>query len=173
MADTVFIEKVRQIAAEVCERNGLRLYDLEFISGSKGRGRILRVFIEHQERNVNVDDCAEVSRGLNLLLDVEEEIVPGGAYTLEVSSPGLERPLKERWHFERAIGERITLQVSEPLAPFNPDLPGLEKRRKATGQLLEVDANEIRIQVDSLQLRIPLAIVDKAKVLYSFEEKTR
>ncbi|MEK6554972.1 MAG: ribosome maturation factor, partial [Bdellovibrionota bacterium] len=85
-------EKIKGLAQEVCEREGCSLYDIEFVGA--GRHRVLRIYIEaNGEGQVTVEQCANVSRGLSLQLDVED-VIPGGQYELEVSSPGLERMLK-------------------------------------------------------------------------------
>lgn len=97
------LEQIRRFAEEVAVREGCRLYDLEF------RDRTLRVFIDREAGGVSVDDCANVSRGLNLRLDVEDAI-PGGRYDLEVSSPGLERKLTQPWHFQGAVGQTVQLR---------------------------------------------------------------
>lgn len=85
-----FLTRVRALAREVCEREECELYHVEFVSGPNGR--ILRVYIDRPQGDVSLEHCSQVSRGLNLLLDVED-IVPGGHYDLEVSSPGIERKL--------------------------------------------------------------------------------
>lgn len=100
------LEQIRQFAEEVAVREGCLLYDLEFVDGP---GRLLRVFIDKDAGGVSINDCANVSRGLNLRLDVED-IIPGGAYELEVSSPGLDRKLTHFWHFEKAVGQTVQVK---------------------------------------------------------------
>ena len=99
------LEQIRQFAEDVASREGCLLYDLEYRDGP---GRTLRVFIDKQPGGVSIDDCANVSRGLNLRLDIED-VIPGGAYELEVSSPGLDRKLTQAWHYGAAIGKIIKL----------------------------------------------------------------
>src|SRR5262249_32900721 len=106
----VQMERVRKLAEEVAIREGCRLYDLEFAGGPH---RTLRVFIEKDDGGASLEDCVNVSRGLNLMLDVEDPI-PGGRYELEVSTPGLERKLTQLWHFEKAIGEFVQLRYLPP-----------------------------------------------------------
>lgn len=151
------LEQIRRFAEEVAVREGCRLYDVEF--GGGGAGRILRVFIDKDEGGVSIDDCVNVSRGLNLRLDVED-VVPGGRYELEVSSPGLERRLTQLWHFERAVGKTVNLKyldadrVSKPYegklvavheskldfenskGPFSVDFKQVEKARLVLGDVL-------------------------------------
>jgi ribosome maturation factor RimP len=100
------LDQVRKLADEVAQREGCRLYDLE-VAG----GRTLRVYIEKLTGGASIDDCVNVSRGLNLMLDVEDPI-PGGRYELEVSTPGLERKLTQLWHFEKAVGEKVRLAIT-------------------------------------------------------------
>ena len=88
-----WLEKIEKIAQEIAEREGCVLYDLENIGS--GKGRILRVYID-KDTGVGIEDCSNVSKGLNLRLDVED-IVPGEMYNLEVSTPGLDRHLKKAW----------------------------------------------------------------------------
>src|SRR5215207_7977736 len=103
MTDTSdFISRIKDLAEPVAQREGCEIYDIEWVSGHRGKGRVLRVYID-KVGGVNVDDCSNVSRGLNLILDVDDAI-PGSGYSLEVSSPGLERTLRESRHFSAAIG---------------------------------------------------------------------
>lgn len=99
-------ETLENMAKEVVEREGFKLYDIEFQSA----GRKLIVTIDKPGESVSIDDCVAVSRGLNLLLDVED-VIPGEAYDLEVSSPGLERVLKKLWHFQDAVGEKAKVSI--------------------------------------------------------------
>ena len=100
------LEQVRQFAEEIAVREGCVLYDLEYHDGP---ARALRVYIDKAAGPIGVDDCANVSRGLNLRLDVED-VIPGGRYDLEVSSPGLDRKLTQLWHFEKAVGQTVRLK---------------------------------------------------------------
>lgn len=128
------------MAEEVSNREGCYLYDIEFVGGQTGR--VLRVTIDKAgEGGVSIDDCSNVSRGLNLLLDVED-VIPGGAYSLEVSSPGLERALKEPRHYVMAVGRQVLVRTFQPLLQFNPEIPELGKAKQVQGQLLAVVADE-------------------------------
>src|SRR5690606_25253897 len=92
------LPKMKELAKEVCAQQGCELYDLDFSPGSKGQGRRLLVYVE-KRGGVSLEDCERVSKGLSEILD-EKDLIPDGEYALEVSSPGLERPLKEKWHFD-------------------------------------------------------------------------
>jgi ribosome maturation factor RimP len=118
------IEKVRQIGERVAQSYGLELVDVEFTGGAGKQGRNLRVTIERREpvqvegedvqAGVTLDDCANVSREMSTILDVEDA-VDGGEYMLEVSSPGLDRKLKSREDFERFVGNLVKVMTREPI----------------------------------------------------------
>src|SRR2546423_5293931 len=105
------LEKVRQLAAPLAAQEGLELVDVE-IGGGHGR-QTLRLFID-RPGGVSLDDCTSVSRALSTALDVEDPIQ--GAYDLEVSSPGLDRPLPTPEHFENYAGEKIRAKAYGPIA---------------------------------------------------------
>jgi ribosome maturation factor RimP len=96
--------KIKELSKEICEREGFVLYDVEYL----GTQKIVRIYID-KEGGVGLDDCAKVSSGVNFLLDVEDPIE--NKYSLEVSSPGLERRLSQKWHYEDQIGKEIFLVV--------------------------------------------------------------
>jgi ribosome maturation factor RimP len=105
------LEHIQQIAGRVAGTHGVELVDVELRGG--GKARMLRVTIDKPE-GVTHEDCANVSRELSTILDVEDA-VPGGSYTLEVSSPGLERKLVKPEDFRRFLGERVKLMTREPV----------------------------------------------------------
>ena len=158
-----------QCIQKVVQGEQCLLYDLEM--PGVGPGRTLRVFIHKEgEAGVDLDDCSRVSRRLNLVLDVED-LVPGGAYDLEVSSPGLERRLTQPWHFQQAVGEEVDFQLNRGLGEFVPQRPAPEKKRKKLRGILEgVKENELKVTLEETSLTIPMEYVHKAKVVYSFEE---
>ncbi len=97
-------KKILEIAEEICDRESFVLYDVEYLASQK----IVRIFID-KEGGVTLDDCAKVSSGVNFLLDVEDPIE--SKYNLEVSSPGLERRLSKKWHYEKADGKEVTVVI--------------------------------------------------------------
>jgi ribosome maturation factor RimP len=103
--------KVRGIADRVASSSGLEVVDIEFRGG--GKSRMLRVFID-KPAGVTHEDCANFSREFGTILDVEDA-VPGAAYTLEVSSPGLDRKLTRAADFERFAGSRVKLMTRNPV----------------------------------------------------------
>jgi ribosome maturation factor RimP len=115
------------------------------------RGRLLRVFIDKPE-GVTVDDCAEVSRQLTRVLAVE-----GAEYErLEVSSPGLDRPLRKPSDFRRFAGQRVEVRMRER------DASG---RRRFAGLLLNCDEQAATIEVDGQCVNLPLADMDRARLV--------
>ncbi|HET6936782.1 MAG TPA: ribosome maturation factor RimP [Candidatus Angelobacter sp.] len=105
------VDKIRTIAEQVAASHGVELVEAELKGG--GKARTLRVTIDKPE-GVTHEDCARVSRDLSTVLDVEEA-VPGGAYTLEVSSPGLDRKLLRPQDYERFTGSRVKVMTREPV----------------------------------------------------------
>jgi ribosome maturation factor RimP len=114
------VERVREIAERVAASSGLEVVDVEFLGG--GNARMLRVFLDKPEaeteqgvtHGVTHEDCVNFSREFGTILDVED-VVPGGSYTLEVSSPGLDRKLTKAADFKRFVGSRIKLMTRQPV----------------------------------------------------------
>ncbi len=111
------VERVRQIADRVAASSGLEIVEIEFLGG--GKARMLRVFIDKAATGseplvgVTHEDCANFSREFGTILDVED-VMPG-SYTLEVSSPGLDRKLVKAADFQRFAGSRVKLMTREPV----------------------------------------------------------
>ncbi len=167
------IEKLEQIVNEVSQREGCVLYDLEMVGGPGHR--ILRVYIDKGEdlcvegkpSGATVDDCMNVSKSLSLLLDVED-MVAGGAYELEVSTPGLERVLKLTWHFEKAIGQ--TVQISANCDLTAPEGYVAKKPVKSlSGELVLANDEVINVKSGDFIWSVPRNYIHKAKTKFSFE----
>src|SRR5205823_14563346 len=105
------MERIREIAKRVADASGLEVVDVELRGG--GKSRMLRIIIDKPE-GVTHQDCANLSREVSTILDVEDA-VPGGSYVLEVSSPGLDRKLVRPEDFERFQGSLIKLTTKEPV----------------------------------------------------------
>ena len=105
------IERVREIAERVATSSGLEVVEVELLGG--GKGRMLRITID-KASGVTHEDCANLSREVGTILDVEDA-VPGGSYLLEVSSPGLDRPLFRLADYERFTGSLLKLKTREPV----------------------------------------------------------
>jgi len=106
------VEKVRAIAGRVATTYGVELVEVELRGG--GKARTLRITIDKPE-GVTHEDCANVSREVSAILDVEDDAVAGGCYTLEVSSPGLDRKLLTEQDYKRFTGSRVKLMTREPV----------------------------------------------------------
>ena len=135
------------------EEVGKELLGVEFVSA--GKHSILRLFIDH-ENGINVDDCAEVSHQVSALLDVEDPI--STEYSLEVSSPGLDRPLFEKPHFEAVVGETIEVRLGLPM----------NGRRKFKGLLEAVENDLLVVVVDGEHYELAISNVDKANLVPNF-----
>jgi ribosome maturation factor RimP len=161
----VEIEHVRQVADRVAATLGLEVVEAEFRGG--GRSRMLRIVIDRlpvdgsgAAPGVTHEDCANLSREVSTILDVEDA-VPGGSYVLEVSSPGLDRKLVRPADFARFVGSRVKLTTREALngnrhfegrlqsfqdGRLTLDFSGLGKKAKAEGeapQKLEVELGNV------------------------------
>jgi len=136
------------------ESLSFELLGVEFVRA--GKHSTLRLFIDHAD-GINVDHCAEVSRQVSAILDVEDPI--STEYNLEVSSPGLDRPLFKLSHFENVIGQDVTVKLNVPY----------EGRRNFKGPLVAVeDDGYVVVQVDAEQFALPIEMVAKANVVPKF-----
>jgi ribosome maturation factor RimP len=158
-----WFEKVQKIAEQVAVGAGCELYDIE-ITGT-GKGRVLQVFIDKPE-GILIEDCSTVSKGLNEFLDADENIIPGEAYSLEVSSPGLERRLKTEKHFTKVIDKKIAVQLSQNLGSLGVKEPSLHTMKKFENTLIGVEANHILFKLKEETVRVPLNVVEKAKLVF-------
>lgn len=166
MASRVDIDRIESVVEPVCRAHGVELVQVAYVT--EHRQAVLRVVIDRlgSERGpgagVSLADCQSVSRDLGPALDVHD-LVPG-AYHLEVSSPGLDRPLVKLRDYERFAGREIKLQTRSPI----PDGRG-GGRRNFRGQLLGVDGDKVRIEVDGSELQLPHAEIARANVVHKFE----
>lgn len=148
-----FEQKLTDLLRPAVEETGKTLRGIEYLSA--GNNSVLRLFIDH-ENGINVDDCAEVSRQVGALLDVEDPI--SSEYSLEVSSPGADCPLFELAHFQEVIGETINVRLSIPL----------NGRRKFKGPLVAIENDTLTVQVDNIDYELALSNVDKANLVAKF-----
>ncbi len=178
--------KVMKMATEVAAREGCEIYDFDFIGA--GANRALRVFIDKiGPGGVLIEDCSNVSKGLNLLLDVDD-VIPGGAYNLEVSSPGLERPLRTPAHYEKAAGTRAFVRAFAPFAELDSSLDEatrlkLGRAKQLEGKIVSVDLGEAKADPclifdaenggNVIRIRVPLAKVTKANTVFIFESNEK
>jgi ribosome maturation factor RimP len=146
------------------EALGFELIDVEF--AREGRGGVLRIYIDRcaggdrcasggaggDPAMITVDDCAAASHAVSRVLEIDDPIK--GHYTLEVSSPGFDRILRKRAHFERFIGERLFAELKVPI----------EGRRRFVGVLKSVGADAIVVEVDGQAHELPLERIQKARL---------
>ncbi|GIL17767.1 MAG: ribosome maturation factor [Oligoflexia bacterium] len=160
------LQKIEKLASEIASREGCKIYDVEFGGGSGGR--TLRIYIDKDPGPVGIEDCSNVSRGLNQALD-EDDPIPGGHYNLEVSSPGLERPLKKTWHFETVIGQKIRVKCNRKLEAFGAQ----EKTNKSLKQVIETlvacEPEGIRMMVNKENVFIPYSGIERANLVFNFD----
>ena len=149
---------VTDIVQPTVEALGLELWGVEHIQ--QGRYSVLRIFIDSEE-TVNLTDCERVSRQISALLDVEEPI--SGEYTLEVSSPGLERPLFKLDQFAQFIGDQVKIKTRGPL----------EGRRKFTGVIECVSEETVSLNVEGKTLKLEHTEIEKASIVNSERIPTR
>jgi len=164
------VDRVRQIAERVAASAGLEVVEVEFRGG--GKSRMLRVFIDRiaggdagMPVGVTHEDCANFSREFGTILDVEDA-VPGGSYTLEVSSPGLDRKLTRPADFERFTGSRVKLMTKQPVNGNRCFEGRLESFREG---LLTLDLSAMRKKprpaAAEQKIEIEFANVEKANLV--------
>lgn len=160
------LAKIESLADQVAKSEGVEIYSVEFAGGAQGP--TLRIYID-KENGVGIDECANVSRGLNELLDAEDPI-PGGAYSLEVSSPGLDRVLKKQWHYERVIGKKVWIKTLKSLEALGATNKKVKSAKQLTEVLKSVDSSGVKFQIDEDELFIPFTEIEKAKLVFEFND---
>ena len=141
---------VEALVRPVVESSGLELWDVAF--RGEGRRSVLRVSVD-REGGVDLDTIADVSERLSRRLDLED-FGPRG-YTLEVSSPGIERPLRTPWHFERSVGQKVKVKTVAPI----------DGARVHEGALVSADAEAIRVASEGGERRVPYADIVSARTV--------
>ncbi len=126
------------------------LWGIEY--NSQGRHTMVRIYIDGPN-GVNIDDCANVSRQLSSVFDVEDPIT--GEYNLEVSSPGMDRPLFTLEQYGQFIGEQLQVRLRT----------AFEGRRKFSGQLTGVEGEDVVLVVDEHEYLLPFDSIDKANII--------
>jgi ribosome maturation factor RimP len=160
------LQKLRTVIEPICRAHGVALVDARMTTE---RGAVLRVLIERAvegsdssdtQSGVSLADCQNVSRDLSTVLDVEEGVAPTGNYRLEVSSPGVERPLITPQDFTRFAGREVRVQAIRPISG----------RRRFQGVLQGLAAEHaVRVQAEGETFDIPLADITKANLVYRFD----
>jgi ribosome maturation factor RimP len=161
MPSADIVERVRELAARVAGPYGLEIFDVGF--RREASGMVLRIQIDRPgpaasaDESVGVDDCARVSRDLSAMLDVDD-VVPG-AYTLEVSSPGLDRRLRHSDDYRRFAGRRAKIVMRE----------AVDGQRFFKGILGGVDGTDVLIDgEDGRRHRVPVGVITRANLEVEF-----
>ncbi len=144
------IKQVEALAEPLCESEGLELVHVEY--QREPGGKILRLFID-RAGGVALDDCVNVSRQLNDLLDVHLDDI--GPYNLEVTSPGVERPLSKLQDYERFKGRKAKIKTWQPI----------NDQKNFTGIILGVAAEQIKLSSNEKTVTIPFGDISKARLV--------
>ncbi|HWG59783.1 MAG TPA: ribosome maturation factor RimP [Candidatus Acidoferrales bacterium] len=153
------MERIREAAQRVAHSQGLEIFDVEW---KIGKQRLLRVYIDRvpppgspgEGIGISHKDCERVSEQLSVILDVED-LVPGPPYTLEVSSPGLDRKLLKPADYERFAGRLAKLWLSEPV----------ENRNYLEGRLAGYAGEAVRLALQGKEVAVPFAAIRKANLV--------
>jgi ribosome maturation factor RimP len=146
---------IEELVTPAIEALGCELWGVEFMS--QGRHSKLRIYIERTEGGVSVDDCERVSREVGDLLDVED-VVPQ-AYTLEVSSPGMDRILFRPDHYSRNVGETVEVRLHFPF----------EGSKRIVGVLAGIEDDQVLVQVGEEEYVLPLENIQRARLVPRFD----
>ena len=151
------LERVRDMAARVAASYGLDIFDVEL--KREGGGQVLRVIVDRPgpastpEESVSIDDCARVAEDLGAMLDVED-VIPGG-YTFEVSSPGLDRPLRGADDYRRFAGRWAKIVTSQPV----------ERQTAFAGRVRGIEDDDVLFESEGKKLmRLPLRLITRARL---------
>ena len=146
-------QQLHGMLAPVIEAMGFQCWGIEYIA--QGKHSVLRVYIEHAE-GITVDGCEAVSRQISAVLDVEDPI--SGEYVLEVSSPGMDRPLFELQQYRNLVGQEVKIRLRSPI----------EERRNFQGILRGVEAEDVVVQGDNYEYLLPFELIEKANIVPHF-----
>jgi ribosome maturation factor RimP len=150
------IDELTEMIEPVVTGMDFILWGIEYLPS--GKFSTLRIYIDH-ENGIHVDQCAEVSRQVSAVLDVEDPISTN--YTLEVSSPGMDRPLFSLEQYAAYIGEWVDIKLRY----------AFEGRRKFKGVLTGIEDGDVIVQVDSEEFLLPVESIDKARLIPNFDDK--
>jgi len=145
--------QLEELISPVVESLGCVLWGLEY--STHGQSALLRLYIDKPD-GVLVEDCERISRQVSSVMDVEDPI--SGEYTLEVSSPGMARPLYKLEHFKQFAGSQVKLRLRI----------AFEGRRKFSGLLKGIEGDEVVLEIDKEEYLLPYELIDKANVVPTF-----
>jgi ribosome maturation factor RimP len=151
------LERVRELAEPIIKELNLDLVGIEYLP-QRGRG-IVRITIDKDNGGVTLDDCTKVNREVGYILEIKDLFFH--PYQLEVSSPGLERPLKTLGDFEKFLGRKVSLKTSDLL----------NGKKIFKGTLKQVQNGTVLLEMDGGLWEIPFGLVRHAKLVYEFPEK--
>jgi len=146
--------ELEQMIQPIAEGLGYVFWGMEFLG--QGRHSVLRIYIDKENDGITVEDCEAVSRQVSGILDVEDPIQ--GEYTLEVSSPGWDRPLFRLEQFAAYTGEVVQVRLRSPY----------DGRRNFKGLLKGVEGDEVVVQVDDNEYLLPIELIEKANIVAQF-----
>jgi|SRR5665213_1866161 len=162
IAKEEIVAKIAEIAERVANSEGIEIVDVQLLGA--GRGRLLRIFIDRaavladHPHGVSHADCEFISRQVGTILDIED-VIPGDSYTLEVSSPGLERKLSKAKDFERFVGQKAKVVLREPV----------ENQRSWEGRLAGISEGVIALEPAAGRIiHFPLDQVQKANLKFDW-----
>lgn len=147
-------ERLIELIQPIVESFGYIFWGLEYIG--QGQNSVLRIYIDH-ENGISVDDCAKVSHQVSAVMDVEDPI--SSNYSLEVSSPGVDRLLFVEAHFVRYRGQTIEVKLHQ----------AFDGRRKFKGILNGVDGDDVLLIIDQEEFLLPIDQIDKARIVPVFD----
>lgn len=139
--------EVEQIIKPIVEDMGYVIWGCEYLS--QGKHSLLRIYIDHDD-GIGIEDCQRVSREISSVLDVEDPIP--GQYSLEVSSPGIPRPLFHPWQYQLFVDQIIKIKVFKPI----------DGKRTFSGTIVSVDEDKLTLKVDDDELEIFISNIVKA-----------
>ena len=155
------VDRVRSLAIRVAASYGLEIFDVEL--KREGSQQVLRVIVDRPgpaatpEESVSIEDCARVAEELGTLLDVED-VMPGG-YTFEVSSPGLDRPLRSADDYRRFAGRWAKIVTSEPV----------QRQTAFSGRVKGIDGDDVLFESEGRKLmKLPLRLISRARLEVEF-----
>ncbi len=149
------LKQLEDILRPVVEGLGYEFWGIEF--RSQGYQSLLRVFIDDIENGIGIEDCEKVSRQVSGVMDVEDPIKT--EYTLEVSSPGMDRPLFRPEQYQAFVGHQVQIRLRM----------AFEGRRKFQGLIKGVEGEDIVVVVDDHEYLLPFDSIDKAQIIPVFE----
>lgn len=144
------LDQLTEMLKPAVDALGYEFVGVEYVG--QGRHSVLRVYIDHQE-GITVDDCAKVSHQASGVLEMEDPI--NSAYTLEVSSPGIDRPLFTWEHFKAIEGQEVNLRCHT----------GVDGRRKFKGRLSKVDEHDLTVEVDNQSFQLAFNDIERANLI--------